>query len=416
MHLAGKPSIEKQSIKSATTESSSIAINKNTPKYFIWKFIVIIILTCIPIIQIYLGAKYTNACPVDPRIPIYLFVAGIIYISILMLFEVRPFINQTNSRLKHARQLIEDHGNPNNYKNNIYIVFKMNDLFTKFVTGIMICLQIFSFLWFVFGFILVFRTWKKITYNPLNHSQFCPAFVYRFTYIYSCILVITVGLVFAFYYCLRCTGRIKKTSIAISTECLASATNESVLNHNTTDRNQTKIDARRIFSIIHTFCLFISPIILVVFGTIYANACPINPKIPNYLLICGIISIINVILNQFRVFLSVKYPHAYDDITVGNAMRIFLGNVISLIVACLGVFLTIWYVFGFIWIFDVWNEVQYIPLNHSQFCSSVLYRFAYIIFAIGTFWTICIIVLTIIFDLHSRFWHGGIRYLIDSFH
>ncbi|CAF4413382.1 unnamed protein product, partial [Adineta steineri] len=110
-------------------------------------------------------------------------------------------------------------------------------------------------------------------------------------------------------------------------------------------------------------------------GWEYADACPVNPKIPKYLFVAGTVGIVFVILNQLRVYLAAKSAQPSVDITdrkttftAATGTNSLLNSVITIITYALNIFMVVWFIFGCIWIFGVWNDVKYRPRNHPNFC------------------------------------------------
>ncbi|CAF0760682.1 unnamed protein product [Adineta steineri] len=131
--------------------------------------------------------------------------------------------------------------------------------------------------------------------------------------------------------------------------------------------------------------LIIIPILQLYIGWEYADACPVNPKIPKYLFVAGTVGIVSVILNQLRVYLAAKSAQPSVDITdrkttitAATGTNSLLNSVITTITYALNIFMVVWFIFGCIWIFGVWNDVKYRPRNHPNFCQALVYRFAYI--------------------------------------
>ncbi|CAF1497083.1 unnamed protein product [Adineta ricciae] len=145
-----------------------------------------------------------------------------------------------------------------------------------------------------------------------------------------------------------------------------------------------KVGSSPVFLAISIILLSIIPIIQIYIGWTYAEACPINYKIPRYLFIAGLVGIISSILSQIRNYLSGKSPAESSGelstrkagITAATATNSPLAKLITLITCCLNIFLLVWFVLGCIWVFSAWNQVQYTHPRTTTFCKPLVYRFA----------------------------------------
>ncbi|CAF1250485.1 unnamed protein product [Adineta steineri] len=135
--------------------------------------------------------------------------------------------------------------------------------------------------------------------------------------------------------------------------------------------------------------MLIIPVLQLLIGWQYADACPIDPKIPKYLFVAGAVGIASAIISQIRTYLAAKSllptvnrAGPKPIIIAATATNSPLNSVITIISTILLLFMIVWFVFGCIWIFGVWNDVQYRPQNHPNFCQALVYRFAYILLII----------------------------------
>ncbi|CAF1012596.1 unnamed protein product [Adineta steineri] len=140
------------------------------------------------------------------------------------------------------------------------------------------------------------------------------------------------------------------------------------------------------FMIIGALLLLIIPLLQLWIGWRYADACPIEPRIPRYLFVAGAVGIFSAILNQLRTYLTAKSAQPSVDITgrkasvtAATGTNSPLNSIITTITCVLNIFMIVWFIFGCIWIFSVWNDVEYYPRNHPEFCQALVYRFAYIL-------------------------------------
>ncbi|CAF1497193.1 unnamed protein product [Adineta ricciae] len=137
------------------------------------------------------------------------------------------------------------------------------------------------------------------------------------------------------------------------------------------------------FLVINIVLLSIIPIIQIYIGWEYAEACPINYKIPKYLFIAGLVGIISSILSQLRNYLSGRSSTKSSGevstrkagITAATATNSIIATLITVITCCLNIFLLVWFIRGCIWVFSAWNQVQYTHPNAATFCKPLVYRF-----------------------------------------
>ncbi|UJR11364.1 hypothetical protein I4U23_015545 [Adineta vaga] len=151
----------------------------------------------------------------------------------------------------------------------------------------------------------------------------------------------------------------------------------------------TQLGSSPIFLSIGALLSLIIPLLQLYIGWRYADECPINPKIPKYLFVAGAVGIVSAILNQIRTYLSAKSMKSSEepaDRKTGITAAVGVNNpgvsVITIITCFLNIFLIVWFIFGCIWIFGAWSHVRYDYPDHPQFCSALVYRFAYILILI----------------------------------
>jgi hypothetical protein len=82
--------------------------------------------------------------------------------------------------------------------------------------------------------------------------------------------------------------------------------------------------------------------------------------------------ILGIIQNILTLKISTNHAEQTPEIDVAYSL---------LCVVCLHAillfFLFVWFIAGCIWIFRVWNNVQYVDPNQGDYCHPVLYRFAF---------------------------------------
>lgn len=122
------------------------------------------------------------------------------------------------------------------------------------------------------------------------------------------------------------------------------------------------------------------PISMVSIGVKYLHDCPKEPKIPIYLLVggCfGMLKLMSVIWKQVRARRYERMDHMFDsdeetnDPIMSRSTK-FTDSILSL-------FLFVWFIFGNIWVFNIWKP-HYKPLLHepNNWCEETVYLFAFV--------------------------------------
>jgi hypothetical protein len=148
----------------------------------------------------FIGWRYSDACPINHLIPYYLFVAGLVGFLVVILISITQFITRTFQRTMFDDTL--DKTNPNR---------------ARMLVGCGICsimcinLSLFIFLlgWSVAGFIWVVEVCHKVQYHQMENSDYCHPILYQFTF---SILLITAAFKMIFF-CFIC----RKTCFKVTT-------------------------------------------------------------------------------------------------------------------------------------------------------------------------------------------------------
>jgi hypothetical protein len=123
------------------------------------------------------------------------------------------------------------------------------------------------------------------------------------------------------------------------------------------------------------------PILKIIMGRHYKDQCPIQPKIPFFLLVGGIVGIIATLVPILGIGISFiqakklieKEEEAADESAASKAFT--LAGIIGIVTIILNVFLFIWLILGAVWTFRVYNTVSYDATNQKNYCHSTLYKF-----------------------------------------
>lgn len=139
------------------------------------------------------------------------------------------------------------------------------------------------------------------------------------------------------------------------------------------------------------FSLFVS-VLQVLVGCRYSNACPINPLIPHYLIVGGLVGLVLIILAAAAAQLMTrKWARTmFDDVletTQPPRANVLVGCGICSIMCIslsLVIFLLGWFIAGWIWVLDAWRRVQYERENEPTYCHPILYQSACVFLVIST--------------------------------
>ncbi|XP_062305551.1 transmembrane protein 272-like [Osmerus eperlanus] len=141
-------------------------VRTNSPELtaVVVSFIVVgnIILWMILIAALGLGAMHLNTCPLQPYIPIYLIVTGVLSMASLLLIYIRTAMID-ESLLRFMCSLC------------LYLII------------------IFNFCWFISGAVWVYSTHYP-NYNPTSGEQYCQKTVYLFAFWFTNLSWVAVGL------------------------------------------------------------------------------------------------------------------------------------------------------------------------------------------------------------------------------
>jgi len=106
------------------------------------------------------------------------------------------------------------------------------------------------------------------------------------------------------------------------------------------------------------------------------SACKVEPKIPYYMLVAGILILALLILRLFLQKCCSKLTECGEDdkcCNTLNALCKFSASTLFDLVA-IGL-ITAWLVVGTVWTFNVWNKVKYEDETSADYCPSYVYDF-----------------------------------------
>ncbi|CAF0723456.1 unnamed protein product [Rotaria sp. Silwood1] len=171
----------------------------------------------------------------------------------------------------------------------------------------------------------------------------------------------------------------QQVTVELSEHEYLNETNEKSLNISTTDQTQTSPKTSHtdlIVTLILLIIIAIIPILEIYIGRRYANSCPLDWRIPIYLVVAGAAALIVILLGIIQTFLKAKVfvNRAREK---SNVAATISAMCVTCLASILLLFLFVWFVFGCYWIFRSWNTVQYVDATQKDYCHRVLYRFAF---------------------------------------
>ncbi|CAD5120257.1 unnamed protein product [Dimorphilus gyrociliatus] len=120
------------------------------------------------------------------------------------------------------------------------------------------------------------------------------------------------------------------------------------------------------------------PVAMITVGVKFLHECPIEPKVPIYLLVAGCFGLLKLLSLLWRQVRSRRYEQLDEMATPGNGDGMIMSKSSKFSEAVLSIFLLIWFGFGNYWIFRVWKP-NFIQALHrpSDWCHPTVYMFAF---------------------------------------
>jgi len=164
-------------------------------------------------------------------------------------------------------------------------------------------------------------------------------------------------------------------SISVDLNSCPTVGSPSSLQSKTTDYSKLlrKIAGINVFSftcsiICIAFDLIFTLIILGMGGS-NQSSCPIEPRIPIYLIVLGSVNLTSIC---FSIVACIIHHRGKDENMIG--FYYIHGSAIMIIL--LQLFNFIWLIIGSIWVFQIFNDVQYADVNQTTtYCQGNVYQF-----------------------------------------
>ncbi|XP_076447167.1 transmembrane protein 272-like [Babylonia areolata] len=121
----------------------------------------------------------------------------------------------------------------------------------------------------------------------------------------------------------------------------------------------------------------IIPVAMVSLGVKFLDQCPLEPRVPVYLLVGGCVLMLRLILCLWRAFQRRRHDSADATYDENDADAGFSSRTYRFMNAVLTLFLLGWHVAGSYWLFSIWKP-RFSPLLHSpsQWCERSVYLFS----------------------------------------
>jgi hypothetical protein len=104
-------------------------------------------------------------------------------------------------------------------------------------------------------------------------------------------------------------------------------------------------------------------------GASNQSSCPIEPRIPIYLIVYGSINLVSLCFS----FLACIIHHRNKG---RNVIGFYYVHCSAMIIIFLQLFNFIWLIIGSIWVFSIFNDVQYTNVNETTtYCQQNIYQF-----------------------------------------
>ncbi|CAF2948871.1 unnamed protein product [Rotaria sp. Silwood2] len=116
------------------------------------------------------------------------------------------------------------------------------------------------------------------------------------------------------------------------------------------------------------FDLIVTLIILSM-GAFNQSSCPIEPRIPIYLIVFSSVNLGSIC---FTIVASIIHYRQDDE----NLIGFYYVHCSAIIIIILQLFNYIWLIIGSIWIFRVFKYVQYEQINQTTYCQENFYQFS----------------------------------------
>ncbi|CAF3357879.1 unnamed protein product [Rotaria sp. Silwood1] len=138
------------------------------------------------------------------------------------------------------------------------------------------------------------------------------------------------------------------------------------------------------FSLVSALLASIIPLIQLIIGAYYKGDCPIDQRIPTYMIVSGVCGLA---LTGIAILLSITFMCFVSDSTALNVLASCSLCISILATIIISIFLFIWFILGCVWVFSIRNEVQFDNRLKSNYCEPVLYKATFALLIITIIWS-----------------------------
>jgi hypothetical protein len=108
-----------------------------------------------------------------------------------------------------------------------------------------------------------------------------------------------------------------------------------------------------------------------VIGGSHFSSCPVEPRIPIYLIVTSTVNLVCIFLTGLAMYLHKKKK---DERLHGFFCVVTSAGLILL----LQLFNFIWVIVGSVWVFSIYPRVQYTQMSQPNYCHSNVYQYTFI--------------------------------------
>ncbi|UJR25537.1 hypothetical protein I4U23_006883 [Adineta vaga] len=137
------------------------------------------------------------------------------------------------------------------------------------------------------------------------------------------------------------------------------------------------------YFLISTLLAAIIPCIELGIGLYYKGQCPIDQRIPTYMIVAGICGLALVGLSIFLALTFMCFISDSTALTLLASCGVCLNILATLIIS---VFVFIWFILGCVWVFSVHKIVQFDHSLEPNYCQPVLYKWTFALLIITIVW------------------------------
>jgi len=131
---------------------------------------------------------------------------------------------------------------------------------------------------------------------------------------------------------------------------------------------------------------FLSLVMLII-GSIYVDECKIEPNIPVYLIVSGVVGTLQHIITIWTKYVP---KESHGKLRVYRRYCNSLNGIFHL-------FLTMWFIVGCVWVYGAHSEVEFKDREKNEYCHKTLYYFSFWILNLSFIFLGLLVVLSICF-------------------